>query len=119
MSQFVTFFSQVLIYPINTYVCVCGGGKQAVLMSVITGEAVAAVRDMEDKMSEVPEPVHFFVTHWTKDMWSQMSYSFVKTWRSGEAYDILAEDVQGQVFFAGEATNRHFPPTVTRAYLNG
>uniref|UniRef100_A0A671YT42 [histone-H3]-N(6),N(6)-dimethyl-L-lysine(4) FAD-dependent demethylase n=1 Tax=Sparus aurata TaxID=8175 RepID=A0A671YT42_SPAAU len=109
-------------------------GKQAVLMSVITGEAVPSVRDMEDKEvveeclkvlrelfkeQEVPEPVDFFVTHWSKDMWSQMSYSFVKTGGSGEAYDILAEDVQGKVFFAGEATNRHFPQTVTGAYLSG
>ncbi|KAG8004905.1 Lysine-specific histone demethylase 1B, partial [Nibea albiflora] len=109
-------------------------GKQAVLMSVITGDAVPVVRDMEDKEvvdecmkvlrelfkeQEVPEPLHFFVTHWSKDVWSQMSYSFVKTGGSGEAYDILAEDVQGKVFFAGEATNRHFPQTVTGAYLSG
>uniref|UniRef100_A0A7N8XS08 [histone-H3]-N(6),N(6)-dimethyl-L-lysine(4) FAD-dependent demethylase n=1 Tax=Mastacembelus armatus TaxID=205130 RepID=A0A7N8XS08_9TELE len=109
-------------------------GKQAVLMSVITGDGVPAVWDMEDKdvvdecmkvlrelfkEQEVPEPLHFFVTHWRKDQWSQMSYSFVKTGGSGEAYDILAEDVQGKVFFAGEATNRHFPQTVTGAYLSG
>uniref|UniRef100_A0A4W6DTZ3 Lysine demethylase 1B n=1 Tax=Lates calcarifer TaxID=8187 RepID=A0A4W6DTZ3_LATCA len=109
-------------------------GKQAVLMSVITGDAVPAVRDMEDKEvvdecvkvlrelfkeQEVPEPLNYFVTRWSKDMWSQMSYSFVKTGGSGEAYDILAEDVQGKVFFAGEATNRHFPQTVTGAYLSG
>ncbi|XP_041868041.1 lysine-specific histone demethylase 1B isoform X2 [Melanotaenia boesemani] len=109
-------------------------GKQAVLMSVISGDAVPAVRDLEDKdvvdecmkvlrelfkEQEVPEPLNYFVTHWSKDMWSQMSYSFVKTGGSGEAYDILAEDVQGKVFFAGEATNRHFPQTVTGAYLSG
>uniref|UniRef100_A0A8C7Y4U1 [histone-H3]-N(6),N(6)-dimethyl-L-lysine(4) FAD-dependent demethylase n=1 Tax=Oryzias sinensis TaxID=183150 RepID=A0A8C7Y4U1_9TELE len=109
-------------------------GKNAVLMSVISGDAVAAVQDMEEKdvvnecmkvlrelfkEQEVPEPVNYFVTHWSKDVWSQMSYSFVKTGGSGEAYDILAEDVQGKVFFAGEATNRHFPQTVTGAYLSG
>uniref|UniRef100_A0A3Q3D6Z0 Lysine demethylase 1B n=1 Tax=Hippocampus comes TaxID=109280 RepID=A0A3Q3D6Z0_HIPCM len=109
-------------------------GKQAVLMSVIAGDAVAAVRDMQDKdiagecmkvlrelfkEQEVPEPLHFLVTHWSKDAWSQMSYSFVKMGGSGEAYDIIAEDVQGKLFFAGEATNRHFPQTVTGAYLSG
>ncbi|CAB1320437.1 unnamed protein product [Coregonus sp. 'balchen'] len=109
-------------------------GKRSVLMSVITGEAVPSIRDMEDKdvadqcmmvlrelfkEQDVPEPVKYFVTRWSRDMWSQMSYSFVKTGGSGEAYDIVAEDVQGKVFFAGEATNRHFPQTVTGAYLSG
>uniref|UniRef100_A0A674EWN1 [histone-H3]-N(6),N(6)-dimethyl-L-lysine(4) FAD-dependent demethylase n=1 Tax=Salmo trutta TaxID=8032 RepID=A0A674EWN1_SALTR len=109
-------------------------GKRSVLMSVITGEALPSIRDMEDKdvadqcmkvlrelfkEQEVPEPVNYFVTRWSRDMWSQMSYSFVKTGGSGEAYDIIAEDVQGKVFFAGEATNRHFPQTVTGAYLSG
>lgn len=31
-----------------------------------------------------------------------MAYSFVKTFGSGEAYDIIAEEIQGSVFFAGE-----------------
>uniref|UniRef100_A0A8C5C9N0 [histone-H3]-N(6),N(6)-dimethyl-L-lysine(4) FAD-dependent demethylase n=1 Tax=Gadus morhua TaxID=8049 RepID=A0A8C5C9N0_GADMO len=109
-------------------------GKQSVLMSVITGDAVPFVRDMGEsevvcecmkvlrqlfKEQEVPEPLNYFVTQWSKDVWSQMSYSFVKTGGSGEAYDIIAEDVQGKLFFAGEATNRHFPQTVTGAYLSG
>ncbi|KAM3928456.1 lysine-specific histone demethylase 2 isoform 2-T2 [Leptodactylus fuscus] len=109
-------------------------GKHAVLMSVITGDAVAFIENMDDKQvvkqcmgvlkelfkeQDVPSPVKYFVTRWSKDPWAQMAYSFVKTGGSGEAYDILAEDIQGKVFFAGEATNRHFPQTVTGAYLSG
>ncbi|KAM9727415.1 uncharacterized protein ACNS7B_017976 isoform 2-T2 [Menidia menidia] len=92
-------------------------GKQAVLMSVISGDVVPAVCELEDQEvvgeclkvlrelfpeQDVPDPVNYFVTHWSKDRWSQMSYSFVKTGGSGEAYDVLAEDVQGKLFFAGE-----------------
>ncbi|XP_066435506.1 lysine-specific histone demethylase 2 [Eleutherodactylus coqui] len=109
-------------------------GKHAVLMSVITGDAVTFIEDMDDKQvvkqcmvvlkemfkeQDVPNPMKYFVTHWSKDPWAQMAYSFVKTGGSGEAYDILAEDIQGKIFFAGEATNRHFPQTVTGAYLSG
>ncbi|XP_068850379.1 lysine-specific histone demethylase 2 isoform X2 [Capricornis sumatraensis] len=108
--------------------------QHSVLMSVIAGEAVAAVRSLEDKQvlqqcmatlrelfkeQEVPDPTKYFVTRWSTDPWIQMAYSFVKTGGSGEAYDILAEEIQGTVFFAGEATNRHFPQTVTGAYLSG
>lgn len=31
-----------------------------------------------------------------------MAYSFVRTGGSGEAYDIIAEEIQGTIFFAGE-----------------
>ncbi|XP_063155016.1 lysine-specific histone demethylase 2 isoform X1 [Candoia aspera] len=108
--------------------------KCSVLMSVITGDAVGIIRNLDDKQvlqqcmtvlrelfkeQEVPDPVKYFITRWNKDPWIQMAYSFVKTGGSGEAYDILAEDIQGKIFFAGEATNRHFPQTVTGAYLSG
>uniref|UniRef100_A0A5F5PNN8 Lysine demethylase 1B n=1 Tax=Equus caballus TaxID=9796 RepID=A0A5F5PNN8_HORSE len=108
--------------------------KHSVLMSVVAGEAVASVRNLDDKQvlqqcmatlrelfkeQEVPDPTKYFVTRWSSDPWIQMAYSFVKTGGSGEAYDIIAEEIQGAVFFAGEATNRHFPQTVTGAYLSG
>ncbi|XP_031215428.1 lysine-specific histone demethylase 1B isoform X1 [Mastomys coucha] len=108
--------------------------QQSVLMSVITGEAVASLRTMDDKQvlqqcmgilrelfkeQEIPDPTKYFVTRWNTEPWIQMAYSFVKTFGSGEAYDIIAEEIQGTVFFAGEATNRHFPQTVTGAYLSG
>nr|XP_021409167.1 lysine-specific histone demethylase 1B [Lonchura striata domestica] len=109
-------------------------GKESILMSVVTGDAVTTIKNLDDqqvlqqcmtvlqelfKEQEVPDPVKFFVTRWSNDRWLQMAYSFVKTGGSGEAYDMIAEDIQGKVFFAGEATNRHFPQTVTGAYLSG
>ncbi|XP_014438453.1 lysine-specific histone demethylase 1B isoform X2 [Tupaia chinensis] len=95
--------------------------KQSVLMSVIAGEAVASVQSLEDKQvlqqcmatlrelfkeQEVPDPTKYFVTRWSTDPWIQMAYSFVKTGGSGEAYDIIAEEIQGTVFFAGEVGPR-------------
>lgn len=55
-------------------------------------------------LQEVPDPLKFFVTRWSNDPWLQMAYSFVKTGGSGEAYDMIAEDIQGKVFFAGEVS---------------
>lgn len=109
-------------------------GEECVLMTVVTGEALALIRDLQDSQvvdlcmqvlrelfpeQDVPDPLRHFVTRWSSDPWSHMAYSFVKTGGSGEAYDIMAEDVQRKLFFAGEATNRHFPQTVTGAYLSG
>lgn len=51
---------------------------------------------------EVPDPTKYFVTRWSTDPWIQMAYSFVKTGGSGEAYDIIAEEIQGTIYFAGE-----------------
>lgn len=53
-------------------------------------------------IKEVPDPTKYFVTRWSTEPWILMAYSFVKTFGSGEAYDIIAEEIQGSVFFAGE-----------------
>ncbi|NWQ66414.1 KDM1B demethylase, partial [Neopipo cinnamomea] len=94
-------------------------GKESILMSVVTGDAVATIKNLDDqqvlqqcmtvlrelfKEQEVPDPVKFFVTRWSNDPWLQMAYSFVKTGGSGEAYDIIAEDIHGKIFFAGEVS---------------
>ncbi|CAL1538712.1 unnamed protein product [Lymnaea stagnalis] len=68
---------------------------------------------------QIPLPMWSKVTHWKDDPYIGMAYSFIPVGCDGEAYDVMAESVADRVYFAGEATNRQFPQTVTGAYLSG
>lgn len=104
-----------------------------VLMTVLSGDSAIQAQQMTDKevvdscMStlrklfpyKIPDPQAYIVTHWGRDPYSGMAYSYIPIGSTGEEYDLLACDIDNKVFFAGEATNRHFPQTVTGAYLSG
>ncbi|XP_041360495.1 lysine-specific histone demethylase 1B-like [Gigantopelta aegis] len=68
---------------------------------------------------DVPPPTNYFLSHWREDQYAGMVYSYLPVGKDGSVYDIMAEDVDKKIFFAGEATNRQFPQTVTGAYLSG
>ncbi|XP_020600317.1 lysine-specific histone demethylase 1 homolog 2 [Phalaenopsis equestris] len=68
---------------------------------------------------EVPDPIQTICTKWGGDPFSHGSYSHIRVHSSGRDYDILAESVGGSLFFAGEATNRHYPATMHGAFLSG
>ncbi|CAG5101961.1 Oidioi.mRNA.OKI2018_I69.chr1.g78.t1.cds [Oikopleura dioica] len=104
------------------------------LMSIAAGASLDIYHSMSDKQLvssamatlqeifkeiTVPEPLSFHITRWGKEEYSQMSYSFIKLGSTGKDYDEMAEPASDRLFFAGEATNRHFPQTVTGAYLSG
>ncbi|XP_069154734.1 protein FLOWERINGUS D-like [Solanum lycopersicum] len=68
----------------------------------------------------VPKPIQIVFTSWGSDPFSYGSYSSVAVGASGDDYDILAETVgDGRLFFAGEATTRHYPATMHGAFLTG
>lgn len=68
---------------------------------------------------DVPNPIQSICTKWGNDPLSYGSYSHVRVHSSGSDYDILAENVENRLFFAGEATNRQHPATMHGAYLSG
>ncbi|XP_078437487.1 LSD1-like2 [Wolffia australiana] len=115
------------------YHTVAGG---AALVALVAGEAALAFEAADPVASlhrvlavlrgifgrkgvEVPEPIETACTRWGSDELSRGSYSHVRVGSSGEDYDALAEDVGGRLFFAGEATSRHYPATMHGAFLSG
>ncbi|BFZ11164.1 hypothetical protein BsWGS_14203 [Bradybaena similaris] len=67
----------------------------------------------------IPQPVWSHVTHWTDDPHIGMAYTYIPVGKDSAACDVLAQDIEEKVYFAGEATNRQFPQTITGAYLSG
>lgn len=67
----------------------------------------------------MPRPINWFVTRWREDPHIGMSYSYIKVGGKGEDYDSMAEQIGDKLYFAGEATNRQFPQTVSGALISG
>ncbi|KAG1655688.1 Lysine-specific histone demethylase 1B [Nymphon striatum] len=92
------------------------------LMTYLSGDAVELTNTSSDE--QIIELcmitlLGWIVSHWKTDEHAQMSYSYVKTNGSGRDYDVIAESVDDKLYFAGEATNRQFPQTVTGAFHSG
>ncbi|CAA6658426.1 unnamed protein product [Spirodela intermedia] len=67
----------------------------------------------------VPDPIQTACTRWRSDPLCRGSYSHIRVGSSGRDYDVLAENVGGRLFFAGEATSRQYPATMHGAFLSG
>lgn len=108
-----------------------------VLAALVAGQAAAQVECMDKgqavqrvmgvlrtifrrKGVKVPPPLQAVVTAWGKDPMSYGSYSSMAVGcLGGEDYDIMAENLGGRVFFAGEATTKKYPATMHGAYISG
>ena len=67
----------------------------------------------------IPNPTDFQITRWNSDPFTRGSYSFMTVGSHPDMRDALAGNINGKVFFAGEATSREYASTVHGAYLSG
>ncbi|KAF9199705.1 hypothetical protein BGZ49_010142 [Haplosporangium sp. Z 27] len=82
-------------------------------------EALETLALIFSHVQQIPKPIETIVTRWSQDEFAQGSYSFVAKEATGDDYDLLAKPVDSQLYFAGEATSRHYPATAHGAYLSG
>lgn len=69
--------------------------------------------------NDIPDPQAVLITRWAADTFARGSYSHLRPGGSEDDYELLAEPVDGRLFFAGEATSADYPATVHGAYLSG
>ncbi|KAK3782439.1 hypothetical protein RRG08_033080 [Elysia crispata] len=98
-------------------------GKGLALMEGKTDEEIvdACLQVLQSLFPEkkIPQPQTSIVSHWTQDPYTGMAYSYIPVGASGQTYDDMAHTVDSRLHFAGEATHRQFPQTVTGAYISG
>lgn len=106
---------------------------QPILMAIKSGELARADESKPDAEivaalkkqlvqvfgDKVPEPFSSRITRWGNDPYSFGSYSFTKVGAISNDYEDLSLPVGEKLFFAGEATSRTHPATVSGAYLSG
>lgn len=78
--------------------------------------AMASIRKMFRK---APDPVEHLITDWVADPFARGSFSYTAVGATDQDRTVLAEPIEGQVFFAGEATEIEHSATVHGAMLSG
>lgn len=82
----------------------------------IVADAMSVLRTI---YGDIPEPEAWQLTRWADDPFARGAYSFNGVGASIQSRIALADPINEQVFFAGEATSSQYPATVHGAYLSG
>ena len=69
--------------------------------------------------ANIPQPIDYQITRWASDPFAKGSYSYNAIGSTPKMRYALANPLNGQLFFAGEATNRDYFGTAHGAYLSG
>ena len=86
---------------------------------LLEGALTVMQRLFGDEFGPIPAPEAYVRTHWQSDPLANGSYSFDQVGQQPTDRRTLAESINQQLFFAGEATHPHFYATVHGAYETG
>ncbi|MCP4434668.1 MAG: NAD(P)-binding protein [Actinomycetia bacterium] len=67
----------------------------------------------------VPEPTDYLLSNWRTDPYALGSYSYLAVGSTPQDRNLIAQPVDGRLFFAGEALHADHPATVHGAHLSG
>ena len=84
----------------------CGSGERTTAPKLSTSSRLPAVTDHK-------------ITRWSQDPWARGSYSYLGPGASSDTRRALARQIDGRLFFAGEATDTEHPATVHGALASG
>ncbi|KAG0054358.1 hypothetical protein BGZ83_011367 [Gryganskiella cystojenkinii] len=122
-GKFYMFWNCIVVSGLPVLVTLMAGqsayDSEKMTREELVKEAVETLALIYPQIKRIPKPVETVVTRWSRDEFAQGSYSFVGRDGTGEDYDLLAKSVEDQLYFAGEATSRHYPATAHGAYLSG
>ena len=83
----------------------------------MTRDALDVLRSVWGK--RVGEPLSVLTTHWSEDPHFKGAYSYSQAGGSAAQYEIFAQPIAGQLFFAGEHTIFEYHGTTHGALLSG
>ncbi|KAF9160065.1 hypothetical protein DFQ26_005900 [Actinomortierella ambigua] len=122
-GKFYMFWNCINVSGLPTLVALMAGQSayesEATDKETLVQEVMETLGRMFPEAQPLPRPVHSIATRWSADEFARGSYSFVGQDGTGHDYDLLAQPVKNQLYFAGEATSRHYPATAHGAYLSG
>lgn len=68
---------------------------------------------------DIPQPTDLLRSQWYNDPFCYGSYTAAVKGMNDEEFELIAENIDGKLFFAGEHTHHTFRGTVHGAYLSG
>lgn len=85
----------------------------------VVDQCMSLLRGVFSCDGAVPAPTKWLLTHWSEEDFGGSFGTYVKVGGAQTSFDYLAETIENKIYFAGEATFRSMPSTITGAYLSG